>query len=443
MSGASPAGTTGPTRGTGEPAAIVDQAGRMPLEEDEGPLPFEDDADADAFAFLDEEGDTDDTLHAAEGGPATPAAVAPASFAGPVAPGSRRSLSRAARMEAGAPAPAPVAAAASAEASAPPRESGSDAALAAVLSAAKTVAANGDAAVFARLFEDLADATGSDLGARARLVGALAPLALSSPAVRRLWLKQLRSLDKLAADDAGKARAAAPALVPVLDGGALWALTAAERREAARLLVALNPYAPVAKALAEEHRDLLALFPLLYGETAELDRTLRFAGKHRRVGRIAALAATLVQAGTLDVGDLLSVDARLGDGRFLKSVAASVVSTGAFDVAMRLLVDADAPAASPAALRALVDQFHAAGELPLVERALARAAAGESTDWAAVAAAAARHLGLPTLALAGTVAQAEYRRAARDRGQASGDDALARREGRAARQSLLYRQRHQ
>jgi tetratricopeptide (TPR) repeat protein len=390
------------------PAARVPAPGRTPPE-DEHDFPLEDSADDDAFAFLDEDADVDEERSpdrpepSPSGATAAPPGRPPAS---PQASGGRRSLRRAARTEGDDPAPPRPTAGEPVEAPPRAKDGGGAAGLGPVLAAAAAVAAGGDAETLARLAAAHLDAAGGDIAARVRLVEALGPFALSSPAVRKVWQKQLRSLDKLVAEDPGAARAAAPALLPVLAGDRLWPLAPPERREAARLLAALNPYTPIAKALAEDHRDVLALFPLLHGEVAELERTLRFAGKHRRVARIAALAVRLAEAGVLDVPDLLAVDARLGDGRFLKSVAAAVVENQAFDVAMRLFVDAGAPATAPAALRALAEQLHAAGELPLLERVLARAASGKGAEWAGLAAAIARRLGLPTLALAGTVARA-------------------------------------
>lgn len=377
--------------------------------DDEGAFPVYEPADEDAFAFLDEHAEADDDDISVPRARSRPGATAAPSGGPPDSrpePGNRRSLRRATRTEGDEPPPS-LSSSGVPGAPGPAAEHRDGAgAIGPVLDAARAVAAGGEAEKLARLSAAYLDAAGGDIDVRVRLLCALGPLALPSPAVRKVWQKQLRSLDKLVSDDPDQARAAAPALLPVLDGGILWGLAAPERPEAARLLAALNPYSPIAKALAEEHRDVLALFPLLHLETDDLERTLRFARKRRRIGRVVERAVRLAEAGVIGVADLLVLGSRLADERFERILAAAVASTGAFDVAMRLFVDAGAPAASPAALRPLVEQLHGAGELPLLERVLSRAVASEGAEWAALESAITRRLGLPTLALAGTVARA-------------------------------------
>ena len=416
-------------------------------DEDEDPtLTIEEEAEEDAFAFLDEDDDEDAVR------PPSPAPAPPASRAGPsekprrgtpppvvasaARPSSdpsddrkeaasppeapRRSFRRAARLEDEPPAvapspvtPSPLADREAEATSRAPRgemarraEAGPAAGLRALRASATEAAERGDGERLAAIVADYLASPGLDLADRVELSRSLAAAALTTAAVRKVWLKLLRDLDKQVGGSEEQGKAAVPALSPVLRAPNLWSLPEPQRREAVRLLLAINPYTAIAKALSEDDRDRLALFPLVHGEGESLDRTIRFALKRRRIGRIAALAVQKVADGTLTVEDVFAVDGRLGgDERFLKGVVAAIVSSGAFEVAMRMFVDPDAPASTPRVLRSLVEQLYAAGELPLIERVLVRSAAMGGSEAAAVTAAAARRLGLPTLALARTVAR--------------------------------------
>ncbi len=414
------------------------------MADDEDPaLTIEADADPDDFAFLDDD-DDDDAVVPSSAAPAAPAAPGrgfasraadtaapdkprpaaapppprpappPAPVAADPSPPARRSLRRAARADDPAPAatpppPAPAAADETAAVVVAAKPAGGGATsnpFRKLRLAAAEAAERGDAAALAALVAEHADRPGLDLAERVELCRSLAAAALTTPAVRKIWLKLLRDLDKLVDGREDAAKLAVRALSPVLRATALWPLVEPQRREAVRLLLAINPYTAIAKALSEEDRDRLALFPLLYGDGEALERTVRYARKRRRLGRIATLAVKKVRESVLTVDDLVAVDVRLGgDEGFLKGVAAAIASSGAFEVAMRLFVDPDAPASTSAALRSLVEQFYAAGEPQLIERVLARSAAMDGAEAGAVTAAAARRLGLPTLALARTVAR--------------------------------------
>lgn len=333
----------------------------------------------------------------------------------PAPRGPRHSLRRAARLEdepvtvAPPPAPPPPAAAApSAVRAEPPGRTGPApvTGLRALRASATEAATRGDGERLAAIVADYLASPGLELADRVELCRAIAPAALTTAAVRKVWLKLLRELDKLVGGSEELAKVAVRALWPALRAPNLWSLGEPQRREAVRLLVAINPYTAIAKALSEDDRDRLALFPLVHGEGETLDRTIRFALKRRRIGRIAALAVGKVADGTLDVADVLAVDGRLGgDEAFLKGVVAAIAASGAFEVAMRMFVDPGAPASTPGVLRSLVEQLYAAGELQLIERVLARSAAMGGPEAGAVTTAAARRLGLPTLALARTVAR--------------------------------------
>jgi tetratricopeptide (TPR) repeat protein len=406
-------------------------------EDDDDPrLSVEAASDADDFAFLD--GDEDEDVPAPvapapakaaappsaapareppRGSQSRPSQTAPPADPAPASPPgrARHSFRRAARQE---DEPPPVVAAA-----APliPADEPADRRLRAAKPAAATVPASAfrtlrmaataaaeraDGEALSVLVADYLGRSGLDDAERIELCRALAPAALTAAPVRRIWLKLLRDLDKLVDGNEDKAKGAVRAMSPVLRATALWPLAEPQRREAARLLLAINPYTAIAKALSEDDRDRLALFPLLYGEGENLERTIRYARKRRRIGRIAALAVKQVRDGVLTVADVLAVDALLeNDPRFLKGVATAIAASGSFEVAMQMFVDPAAPASTPAVLRGLVEQFYAAGEPQLIERILARSGTTGGAEAGAVVAAAARRLGLPTLALARTVAR--------------------------------------
>lgn len=289
------------------------------------------------------------------------------------------------------------------------KRSASQGSLRRLRAAALAAAERADAAALAGIVDDYLRRPGIDAAHRIELCRCLAPAALSAAPVGTVWLALLRDLDRLVGGNPEQAPAAAEAVAPVLRDATLWSLSGPQRRQAARLLAAINPYWAIAKALGEDDRDQLALFPLLYGAGEPLERTIGFARTPRRVGRVAALAVKKLREGSLGVDDLLAVDARLErDEPFREALAAAVASGGSFDLALRLFVDPAAPMATPSALRSLVEQFYAAGAPQLIERVLARPSAAGVTGPEAVAAvaAAARRLGLPTLALARSVAHA-------------------------------------
>lgn len=323
-------------------------------------------------------------------------------------PAPRRSFRRAAREAQEQTAPPSMAGASPSPLSVePPQRPAAPASPKALRVAAVDAAEREDPAALGAIVADYLGRPGIDIPERIELCRALAAPALKSEAARPVWLKLFRELDRRVAASPESTTAGLRALSPALRASVLWSLGAEERSQAARLLTAINPYSAIAKALSEDDRDRLALFPLLYGDREALDRTIRLAAQRRRIGRVATLAMKKVRDGVLHLDQVIAVHELLGkDDRFLAGMIAAITTSRLFDTAMRLFVDRDAPLATASSLGALVERLYEAGELPLIERVLTRLAVAEGgAGCAAATAAAAGRLGLPTLALARTVAR--------------------------------------